>query len=306
MQTRKRTSSRRHTRKRGGVKGKKQGTKRLNKYLATESHRALYEPSSVRTREALTEYAKNVLSNNKKKKIGKRTIKILNTIKNTTTNNSDLDNLKVYKLCLKFIKKIIKNYKSVMENNNEDKKSNYSAFMSMLAANISTVNNNYAEIIDEDKLLNNSNNTLSYLAEYPDKYLENYLEAVEDIEKDYDNAFENQRNDPSMYLEYYNFVKDSLKEIKNTLKSYASMIKNNSVLNNGSARAAMVMENYGSAAAANSPKNYSAALAGLPANKAPKNTKIDMSNMLAVLGALNINTSSNNEFGNLLAGLKLS
>lgn len=159
-------------------------------------------------------------------------------------NNSDLGQLKSYKLCLAFIEKFLEKYETVMNSGNGEKQSNYSMFATMLAASISEVNEDYDEIIDENDLLNNNNNNvMNVLTKNPYDYLEKYIEYIEDedILDDYEkvidkyfNSFNstkmnnnnnNNTNIAQEYITYSGFIKDSVTAIKETIKKYSSELK---------------------------------------------------------------------------------
>lgn len=153
-------------------------------------------------------------------------------------DDSDLGQLKSYKLCLAFIEKFLKKYETVMNLGNVEKESNYSLFVSMLATNISKVNEEYSEIIDESELTNNS--IINILLEKPDEYLEKYIEYVEeeDILKDYKKAIEkyfnsfnknkmniNNNNSEQEYITYSSFIRDSVNAVKETIIKYSTELK---------------------------------------------------------------------------------
>lgn len=159
-------------------------------------------------------------------------------------NNSDLGQLKSYKLCLAFIEKFLQKYENVMNSGNGEKKSNYSMFATMLALSISKVNEEYEEIIDETDLLNNNNNVMNVLTKNSYDYLEKYIEYIEDedILDDYEkvidkyfNTFNNTKmntnnnnnntNIQQEYITYSGFIKDSVSAVKETIKNYSSDLK---------------------------------------------------------------------------------
>jgi hypothetical protein len=164
-------------------------------------------------------------------------------------DDSDLGQLKSYKLCLAFIEKFLKKYEAVMNSGNIEKESNYSMFATMLAAGISRVNEEYEEIIDEsDFLNNNNNNVINILAKNPYEYLENYIEYIEDedVIEDYEkvidkyfNSFNknkmnlnNNNNSEQEYIAYSGFIKDSVSAVKDTIKKYSSELKTKKKINN--------------------------------------------------------------------------
>jgi hypothetical protein len=163
-------------------------------------------------------------------------------------DDSDLGQLKSYKLCLAFIEKFLEKYEDVMNSGNGIKASNYSMFATMLAAGLSIVNEEYKEIIDESEFLNN-NNVVNGLAKNPDEYLENYIEYIEDedVIEDYEkvmskyfNSFNknrmnfnnNNNNTEQEYITYSGFIKDSVSSIKDTIKKYSSELKTKKKINN--------------------------------------------------------------------------
>jgi hypothetical protein len=161
------------------------------------------------------------------------------------TNNSDVGQIKSYKLCLAFIDKFLKKYETIMNTKNSEKQSNYSLFASILAIALSKVNEEYDDIIDESELLNN-NNTVN-LIQNPDEYLEKYLEYVEDediigdfekvIEKYFNttnrtnnyrmelNNSNNGNNIEQEYVDYSGFIRDSVSAVKETIREYSSELK---------------------------------------------------------------------------------
>jgi hypothetical protein len=154
-------------------------------------------------------------------------------------DDSDLGQLKSYKLCLAFIEKFLKKYETVMNSGNVEKESNYSMFATILAASLSQVNEEYKEIVDESDLLNN-NNVMNILTKNPDEYLENYIEYVEeeDVIDDYEKAIEkyfnsfnknkmniNNNNSEQEYITYSSFIRDSVSAVKDTIKKYSSELK---------------------------------------------------------------------------------
>jgi hypothetical protein len=164
-------------------------------------------------------------------------------------NNSDLGQLKSYKLCLAFIEKFLEKYETVMNSGNVEKESNYSMFATMLAASLSQVNEEYEEVIDESDLLNNNNNNvMNVLTTNPYEYLEKYVEYIEDEEilEDYEkivdeyfNSFNTNKynkhkmninnndknNSEQEYIAYSGFIKDSVAAVKETIKKYSSELK---------------------------------------------------------------------------------
>jgi hypothetical protein len=155
-------------------------------------------------------------------------------------DDSDLGQLKSYKLCLAFIEKFLKKYEAVMNSGNVEKQSNYSMFASMLAAGLSEVNEDYDEIIDETEFMNNNNNTvMNTLISNPSDYLEKYLEYIEDedILEDYEKAMEkyfnsfnknkinNNNNSDQDYITYSGFINNSVNAVKGTIKKYSGELK---------------------------------------------------------------------------------
>jgi hypothetical protein len=165
-------------------------------------------------------------------------------------NDSDYGQIKSYKLCLAFIERFLEKYEIVMNSGNTEKETNYSLFATMLAANLSQVNEEYDEIIDESEFLNNNNNNnnvINVLARNPYDYLENYVEYVEDedVLGDYEKVidkyfnslnkskmvFNNNNNNKNKndveqeYLSYSSFIRDSVNAVKETIKNYSSELK---------------------------------------------------------------------------------
>jgi len=165
-------------------------------------------------------------------------------------DDSDLGQLKSYKLCLSFIEKFLKKYETVMNSGNSIKESNYSMFATMLAAGISQVNEEYKEIVDETNFLNNNNNNniMNILIRNPYDYLEKYIEYIEDedIIEDYEKAigkyfstfnknkmnFNNNNNTEQEYITYSGFIRDSVNKIKDTIKKYSSELKTKKKISN--------------------------------------------------------------------------
>ena len=136
-----------------------------------------------------------------------------------------------------------------MNSGDTEKESNYSMFATMLAANLSQVNEEYNDIIDENDFLNNNvNNVMNVLTKNPYDYLENYLEYVEDedivgdyekVIEEYFNSFNtnkynmnkmsinnnNNKNIEQEYLSYYGFIRDSVSAVKETIKKYSGDLK---------------------------------------------------------------------------------
>jgi hypothetical protein len=161
-------------------------------------------------------------------------------------DDSDYGQIKSYKLCLAFIERFLEKYEIVMNSGNTEKETNYSLFATMLAVNLSQVNEAYDEIIDESDFLNNNvNNVMNVLVRNPYDYLENYLEYVkdEDVLGDYEKAIDkyfnsltsskmnfnnnnkNNTNDEQEYLSYSGFIRDSVSAVKETIKKYSSELK---------------------------------------------------------------------------------
>ena len=188
----------------------------------------------------------------KKRYLKQRRFKTLKKKIEKEVNNSDLGQLKSYKLCLAFIEKFLQKYENVMNSGNGEKESNYSMFATMLASSISKVNEKYEEIIDETDLLNNNNNNvMNVLTKNPYDYLEKYIEYIEDedILEDYEkvidkyfNSFNNTKmntnnnntntNVQQEYITYSGFIKDSVSAVKETIKNYSSELKTKKKIEN--------------------------------------------------------------------------
>lgn len=182
---------------------------------------------------------KNKFLTKKKDRLRRRkTLKTLKRKIEKEVNNSDLGALNSYKLCLAFIKQFIKKYESVMNSGNVEKSSNYSLFATMLGSAISSVNEEYSEIVDDDELTENENVT-NLLTHDPNEYLENYLDYIEDNEilEEYDNIMgkyfngnrmefnNNSNNIRNEYITYSGFIRDSAEAIKQTIKEYSGELK---------------------------------------------------------------------------------
>lgn len=158
-------------------------------------------------------------------------------------NNSDIGQIKSYKLCLAFIEKFLEKYETVINSGNVEKESNYALFATMLASGLSEVNENYDEIIDETEFMNNNNNNVvNTLVKNPSDYLEKYIEYIddEDVIEDYEKAIEkyfntfnknkmitnnNNNNSEQDYITYSGFIKDSVAAIKDTIRKYSGELK---------------------------------------------------------------------------------
>jgi hypothetical protein len=161
-------------------------------------------------------------------------------------NNSDIGQLKSYKLCLAFIEKFLEKYETVMNSGNAEnaeKESNYSLFATMLAIALSQVNEEYEDIVNESELINNNNNTMNNLIKNPYDYLEKYIEYIEDedVIEDYEkvidkyfNSFNknqmknnnnNNNNSEQEYIAYSGFIRDSVEALKGTIKKYSNELK---------------------------------------------------------------------------------
>jgi hypothetical protein len=185
-----------------------------------------------------------------KSKLKSRKFKTLKRKIEKEVDDSDLGQLKSYKLCLAFIEKFLEKYEAVMNSGNVEKESNYSMFATMLASNLSDVNKEYDDIIDESEIINNNNNNnnLMKIVRNPYDYLEKYLEYVEDedilgdyekVIEEYFNSFNtnkynthkmiiNKDNDTNVeqeYLSYYGFIRDSISAVKETIKKYSGDLK---------------------------------------------------------------------------------
>jgi hypothetical protein len=195
-----------------------------------------------------------------KRYLKERRFKTLKKKREKEVDDSDLGQLKSYKLCLAFIEKFLTKYEAVMNSGNVEKEANYSMFATMLAANLSYVNKEYDEIIDESDIVNNNNNNnnnvMNILTTNPYEYLENYLEYIEDedILEDYEkvideyfNSFNtnkynkhkmvinnnnNNNNSEQEYIAYSGFIRDSVSAIKDTIKKYSSELKTKKKINN--------------------------------------------------------------------------
>ena len=168
-------------------------------------------------------------------------------IKETEEDTTDIGVIKSFLLCKKFIKTFLKRYDMVMNSNDIEKQTNYDIFASMLAANISSIVEEYSRIIDDEKLLLNTNEKLNILYKEPEEYLEEFIDfieeddTVEDFAKIATEYYEkphksnanmnnnnNNNNTNSLrdeYLEYYWLLHDISKGVISVIKKFSLDLK---------------------------------------------------------------------------------
>jgi hypothetical protein len=169
-------------------------------------------------------------------------------IKETEEDTTDIGVIKSFLLCKKFIKTFLKRYDMVMNSNDVEKQTNYDIFASMLAANISSIVEEYSRIIDDEKLLLNTNEKLNILYKDPEEYLEEFIDFIEEDDTVEDfakiateyyekplksnanmkNTNNNNNNTNSLrdeYLEYYWLLHDTSKGVISVIKKFSLELK---------------------------------------------------------------------------------
>lgn len=163
----------------------------------------------------------------------------LNTLKNKLDEEdpSDRGIGKNFLRAIRFIKVFTENYDVVMDSNNGVRKSNYSLFATMLAANILSVVKEYHRIIDDDDLY--LNNNAEELLTSPNEFLEDFVEFIEEdktadtyakyvkqyIKRSHPNRM--MTNNKSFeeleenYKEYSGLLEDTISAVKTTIKKYS-------------------------------------------------------------------------------------
>ncbi len=152
-------------------------------------------------------------------------------------DTSDIGVLKSFIRANRFIELFIKKYDTVMKSNNEDKRSNYSLFATMLASNILSVVKQYERIVDDDDL--HLNNNAEELLINPNEFLEDFIEFVEEdktadefaniaikyFKASRPNRMEANNQDfedlEEDYKEYQGFLQDTVTAVKDTIKEYS-------------------------------------------------------------------------------------
>jgi hypothetical protein len=163
----------------------------------------------------------------------------LNTLKNKLEEEdpSDIGVGKNFLRAIRFIKLFTKKYIIVMDSANEDKRTNYSLFASMLATNILSVVEEYDRIIDDEDLQLNNNAEELLIA--PNEFLEDFTEfirknkiadkfaniAIKHFKKSRPNRMEfNNKSFEELdkkYKEYRGLLEDTISAVKKTIKEYS-------------------------------------------------------------------------------------
>jgi hypothetical protein len=163
----------------------------------------------------------------------------LNTLKKKLEeeDSSDRGVGKNFLRAIRFINVFTEKYDVVMESNNGDKRSNYSLFATMLAANILSVVKEYNRIIDDEELY--LNNNADELLASPNEFLEEFVEYIEEdkiadtfgsyaikyFKKSRPNRMEiNNKSFEELeenYKEYRGLLEDTVSAVKNTIKEYS-------------------------------------------------------------------------------------
>jgi hypothetical protein len=167
-------------------------------------------------------------------------------------NTSEIGVIKSFIQCKHFIKVFLRKYDTVMNSINQEKRSNYSLFATILATNISSIVKNY------DSIMNNSLQNNNDLYMEPEKYLEDFLKVIKEedvLEKfanialEHYNSYNNGRmninnnnnNNDSEYLEYYGFLNDTSKAVIDTIKEYSLDLKAKRKINENTNIDALIM-----------------------------------------------------------------